>query len=104
MAVSGVGIHITKSFGPLTLTSVFVPQTSGQDVIIFEAIGKVSANVSVQLYNCSFNVLSLNILQYRVDFTLGLYLKSPPGPSICNDILVPLIKVLLLIIHHVYLI
>ena len=49
VAVSGIGIQITKSFGLLTLRSVFVPQTSAQDVIIFEAISKVrvSNNVSV---------------------------------------------------------
>ena len=41
VAVSGLGMHITKSFGPITFSSVFIPLSVSQDMVIFESISKV---------------------------------------------------------------
>lgn len=40
-AVSGVGVYVSKCIGPLTLSSLFIPQTATHSVIIYEAIAKV---------------------------------------------------------------
>ena len=40
-AVSGVGVYVSKCIGPLTLSSLFIPQTATHSIIIYEAIAKV---------------------------------------------------------------
>ena len=41
LAVSGVGVYVSKCCGPLTLSSLFIPQTATHSVIIYEVIAKV---------------------------------------------------------------
>ena len=41
-AIGGLGLYITRSFGKVTTSSLFIPQTILQNIIIFEAVSKVS--------------------------------------------------------------
>lgn len=66
-AIGGLGLYITRSFGKVTTSSLFIPQTILQNIIIFEAVSK-----------------------YRIDFALGVHVEDS---SIKKDLLVPLFKV-----------
>ena len=99
--MSGVGVYVSKCIGPLTLSSLFIPQTATHSVIIYEAIAKVMCLLIHRI------TLTLSFSQYHIHFSLGLYLHSPHSHSATGDkdshsatsdkdILVPLFKVIIL--------
>lgn len=110
--MSGVGVYVSKCIGPLTLSSLFIPQTATHSVIIYEAIAKVMCLLIHRI------TLTLSFSQYHIHFSLGLYLHSPHSHSATGDkdrhsatsdkdshsatsdkdILVPLFKVCIIII------